>query len=80
MAGGYVWRVEVVKRLLCFMVDDEDTDMPVIAQINAAYSNSEEFDLRERIMGLPRYTTESGSTEARAWVPLAELMALLEES
>lgn len=30
------------KRLLCFLVDDEDTDMPVIAQINAAYSRSDE--------------------------------------
>jgi hypothetical protein len=32
----------------------------------------------ERIEALPRYTTEAGSTEARAWVPLAEALAALE--
>lgn len=34
-----------MKRVLCFLVDDEDTDMPVIGQINAAYSGSEELSI-----------------------------------
>lgn len=34
-----------MKRVLCFLVDDEDTDMPVIGQINAAYSSSEELSI-----------------------------------